>query len=76
MDFEDLMSRFAVAFGVGLVIGLERGWRAREERAGGRLEIAGMALACFVAGGVALWLTFCSLQCDALSAKHRFPVMS
>jgi uncharacterized membrane protein (DUF4010 family) len=36
MEFQDLMSRFAVALGVGLVIGLERGWRTREEAAGSR----------------------------------------
>jgi uncharacterized membrane protein (DUF4010 family) len=36
MDFEDLMARFAVALGIGLLIGLERGWRAREEAAGSR----------------------------------------
>lgn len=36
MDFEDLMARFAVALGIGLLIGLERGWRMREESAGSR----------------------------------------
>ena len=36
MDFQDLISRFAVALGIGLLIGLERGWRTREERAGSR----------------------------------------
>jgi uncharacterized membrane protein (DUF4010 family) len=36
MEFHDLMSRFAVALGIGLVIGLERGWRTREEAAGSR----------------------------------------
>ena len=36
MEFQDLMSRFAVALGIGLLIGLERGWRLREERAGSR----------------------------------------
>jgi uncharacterized membrane protein (DUF4010 family) len=36
MEFQDLMSRFAVALGVGLLIGLERGWRTREEAAGSR----------------------------------------
>src|SRR5262245_1528741 len=36
MDFQDLMSRFAVAVGIGLLIGLERGWRTREESAGSR----------------------------------------
>ena len=36
MEFQDLISRFAVALGVGLLIGLERGWRTREEAAGSR----------------------------------------
>jgi uncharacterized membrane protein (DUF4010 family) len=36
MDLQDLMSRFAVAVGIGLLIGLERGWRTREETAGSR----------------------------------------
>lgn len=36
MDFQELISRFAVALGIGLLIGLERGWRMREERAGSR----------------------------------------
>jgi len=36
MDFLDLMSRLALALGIGLLIGLERGWRARDERSGGR----------------------------------------
>jgi uncharacterized membrane protein (DUF4010 family) len=36
MDFQELMSRFALALGVGLLIGIERGWRTRELRAGSR----------------------------------------
>src|ERR1051326_4543431 len=36
MDFLDLTSRLALALGIGLLIGLERGWRARDERSGGR----------------------------------------
>jgi uncharacterized membrane protein (DUF4010 family) len=36
MEFQDLISRFAVALGVGLLIGLERGWRSRDEAAGSR----------------------------------------
>jgi uncharacterized membrane protein (DUF4010 family) len=36
MDFQDLLSRIALAFGIGLLIGLERGWRTREARAGSR----------------------------------------
>ena len=36
MAFEDLFSRLALALGIGLLIGLERGWRMREVEAGGR----------------------------------------
>ena len=36
MDIEDLLSRFAVALGVGLLIGLERGWKTREADSGTR----------------------------------------
>jgi uncharacterized membrane protein (DUF4010 family) len=36
VEFPELVSRFALALGIGLLIGLERGWRTRELRAGGR----------------------------------------
>ena len=36
MDFQELISRLALALGIGLLIGLERGWRTREERPGSR----------------------------------------
>jgi uncharacterized membrane protein (DUF4010 family) len=36
MDLQDLLSRFAVALGIGLLIGLERGWRTREMQSGSR----------------------------------------
>ena len=36
MEPEDLLSRFALALGIGLLIGLERGWRTREAPAGSR----------------------------------------
>ena len=36
MDVHDLISRFAVALGIGLLIGLERGWRTRELEPGRR----------------------------------------
>jgi uncharacterized membrane protein (DUF4010 family) len=32
----DLLQRFALAFGIGLLIGLERGWHSREVRPGSR----------------------------------------
>jgi uncharacterized membrane protein (DUF4010 family) len=36
MDFEYLLSRVALALGIGLLIGLERGWRTREIESGHR----------------------------------------
>jgi uncharacterized membrane protein (DUF4010 family) len=36
MDLEELLSRLALALGIGLLIGLERGWRTREAAAGSR----------------------------------------
>lgn len=36
MDFEELLSRVALAFGIGLLIGLERGWHTRDAAPGKR----------------------------------------
>jgi uncharacterized membrane protein (DUF4010 family) len=36
MDLLNFLSRFAVALGIGLLIGLERGWRLREMKSGTR----------------------------------------
>ncbi len=36
MDIADLMSHFAVALGIGLLIGIERGWQTRENESGSR----------------------------------------
>lgn len=36
MDFEELFSRVALSLGIGLLIGLERGWRTRMAESGGR----------------------------------------
>ncbi len=36
MDLQDLISRLALALGIGLLIGLERGWRKRGARPGTR----------------------------------------
>ncbi len=36
MDLEQLLSRLAVALGIGLLIGLERGWKTREATPGSR----------------------------------------
>jgi uncharacterized membrane protein (DUF4010 family) len=61
MDFYELMSRFGVALGVGLLIGLERGWRLREEQAGTRTAgirtFAISGLLGGIAGGLSLPLS-------------------
>ena len=36
MEFESQVSRVALAFGIGLLIGLERGWSTRKARSGSR----------------------------------------
>jgi uncharacterized membrane protein (DUF4010 family) len=36
ITFPELAERFAVALGIGLLIGLERGWRQREQKPGSR----------------------------------------
>lgn len=36
MEFEELITRLALALGVGLLIGVERGWQARDEESGSR----------------------------------------
>lgn len=36
MEFENLLSRLALALGIGLLFGLERGWRRREAEPGSR----------------------------------------
>jgi uncharacterized membrane protein (DUF4010 family) len=37
MDLQDLISRLAVALGIGLLVGVERGWQRREARPGSRV---------------------------------------
>lgn len=37
METGELLSRLAVALGIGLMVGLERGWRQREEAEGSRI---------------------------------------
>lgn len=54
METGELLSRLAVALGIGLLVGLERGWRLRDEAEGSR--IAGFrtfALSGLLGGGAA-----------------------
>jgi uncharacterized membrane protein (DUF4010 family) len=54
MDINELISRLAVALGVGLLIGLERGWRMRGATAGSRAAgIRTFALSGLLGGVVA-----------------------
>jgi len=43
MDTVQLLSRLAVALGIGLLIGLERGWKTREVLSGRRAAGLGLA---------------------------------
>src|SRR5215510_261347 len=36
MDIQDILARWGVALGIGLLIGIERGWRTREAESGSR----------------------------------------
>ena len=51
MDMTDLTQRLAVALGIGLLIGVERGWKERTEAEGGRVAgIRTLALAGLLGG--------------------------
>jgi uncharacterized membrane protein (DUF4010 family) len=53
MEFEELISRFGLALGIGLLIGLERGWRMRGDPPGGRTAGIRTFTISGVLGGVA-----------------------
>src|SRR6516165_7884895 len=54
MDLDELISRLGVALGIGLLIGLERGWRRRGATPGSRaLGIRTFALSGLLGGVVA-----------------------
>jgi uncharacterized membrane protein (DUF4010 family) len=51
MDIENALSRLALALGIGLLIGLERGWRSREAESGTRAAgIRTFAISGFLGG--------------------------
>lgn len=51
MDIENTLSRLALALGIGLLIGLERGWRSREAESGSRAAgIRTFAISGFLGG--------------------------
>jgi len=53
MDFQELISRLGLALGIGLLFGLERGWRARSDRPGARTAGIRTFAISGVLGGVA-----------------------
>jgi hypothetical protein len=54
MDIDELISRLAVALGIGLLIGLERGWRRRGATPGSRAAgIRTFALSALLGGVIA-----------------------
>lgn len=55
MDLQDLVSRLALALGIGLLIGLERGWRTRAAQPGSRAAgIRTFAISGLLGGMIAL----------------------
>ena len=55
MDLQELISRLAVALGIGLLIGLERGWRRRGATPGSRAAgIRTFALSGLLGGVIAV----------------------
>jgi uncharacterized membrane protein (DUF4010 family) len=51
---EPLVYRLAIALGIGLIVGLERGWKARDEHAGQRLAgVRTFSLAALLGGALA-----------------------
>ncbi|NGX94741.1 MAG: MgtC/SapB family protein [Candidatus Afipia apatlaquensis] len=58
MDQSQILSRLTISLAIGLLVGLERGWRTRDEqdhqRAAGFRTFALSGLLCGVTGAVAL----------------------
>ena len=52
MEFEQLLSRLAVALGIGMLIGLERGWKTREVVGGRRAAGVRTFALCGTLGGI------------------------
>jgi len=52
MDIDQLLSRLAVALGIGLLVGLERGWKTREVKPGSRAAGVRTFALCGLLGGL------------------------
>src|SRR5688500_12181577 len=51
---EPLLYRLAIALGIGLIVGLERGWKTRDQHAGQRLAgVRTFSLAALLGGALA-----------------------
>ncbi|MGE3155987.1 MAG: MgtC/SapB family protein [Xanthobacteraceae bacterium] len=78
MDFENLLTRVALSLGIGLLIGLERGWRRREaergQRAAGIRTFAISGLLGGITGAVALSLDNATAVAGGLVLASGFAV--
>jgi len=78
MDIDQLLSRLAVSLGIGLLIGLERGWKTREVAAGRRAAGVRTFALCGLLGGMvaALGLAGGSVMSQALVLGFGFAVFA
>jgi len=60
MDLEQLLSRLAVALGIGLLIGVERGWKSRAVTPGQRAAGVRTFALCGLLGGIVAALAYAS----------------
>lgn len=78
MDIDQLLSRLAVALGIGLLIGLERGWKTREVAAGRRAAGVRTFALCGLLGGMvaALGVAIGTVLSQALVLGFGFTVFA
>lgn len=78
MDIDQLLSRLAVSLGIGLLIGLERGWKTREVAEGRRAAGVRTFALCGLLGGMvaALGLAAGSVMSQALVLGFGFAVFA
>jgi uncharacterized membrane protein (DUF4010 family) len=78
MEIDQLLSRLAVALGIGLLIGLERGWKSREVASGRRAAGVRTFALCGLLGGMvaALGIASGSLVSQALVLGFGFAVFA
>lgn len=78
MDIDQLLSRLAVALGIGLLVGLERGWKTREVASGRRAAGVRTFALCGLLGGMvaALGIASGSLVSRALVLGFGFAVFA